>query len=59
MLKHNGFQVESVVCKNGHIPKEFLGVTEEEKIEPETYETMCNPIGQALFLNKGCYLFIR
>lgn len=53
ILKHNGFQVDSVACKNSHIPKEFIGVIEEEKIEPGTYETMCNPIGQALFLNKA------
>jgi uncharacterized metal-binding protein len=52
VLKHNGFHVESVICKNGNIPKEFLGLTEQEKINPGRFETMCNPIGQAEFLNK-------
>jgi len=52
VLKHNGFEVNSIVCKNGNIPKEFIKIKEEEKIHPNKYETMCNPIGQAVFLNK-------
>jgi uncharacterized metal-binding protein len=52
VLKHNGFKVSSVICKNGNIPKEFLGLTENEKINPGTFETMCNPIGQAELLNE-------
>ncbi len=53
VLKHNGFEVESAVCKNGSIPKEFLGLSEYEKVEPGSFEPMCNPIGQALFMNKA------
>lgn len=53
ILKHNGFEVESVACKNGHVSKEFIGVQEEEKLRPGQHETMCNPIGQAAFLNKA------
>jgi len=53
ILMHNGFEVNSVACKNGSIPKEFLGIKENEKIRPGTYEPMCNPIGQAAFLNKA------
>lgn len=52
ILKHNGFKVNSVMCKNGSIPKEFMGIKEDEKVRPGTYEPMCNPIGQAKFLNK-------
>ncbi len=52
VLKNNGFKVNSVVCKNGSIPKEFMGIKEGEKVRPGTYEPMCNPIGQAKFLNK-------
>ena len=52
ILKHNGFEVNSVMCKNGSIPKEFMNITDEQKIRPGTYEPMCNPIGQAKFLNK-------
>ncbi len=51
VLTHNGFDVYSVVCKNGSIPKEHLKLTENEKIKPGTFEPMCNPIGQAHFLN--------
>ena len=53
ILKHNGFEVDSVVCKNGSIPKEFLKIKEDEKVRPGTYESMCNPIGQAKFLNNA------
>ena len=53
ILMHNGFEVQSIACKNGSIPKEFLGIKENEKIRPGTYEPMCNPIGQAVFLNKA------
>jgi uncharacterized metal-binding protein len=51
ILKNNGFEVNSVVCKNGSIPKEFLKIKDNEKIEPGTFEPMCNPIGQATLLN--------
>lgn len=51
ILKHNGFEVNSVVCKNGSIPKEFLKIKDSEKVRPGTYEPMCNPIGQATLLN--------
>lgn len=56
ILMHNGFEVHSVVCKNGSIPKEFLGVKENEKVRPGTYEPMCNPIGQAIFLRMNVNL---
>lgn len=53
ILRHSGFEVDSVICKNGSIPKEFLGIKESQKVRPGTYEPMCNPIGQAVFLNKA------
>jgi len=53
ILMHNGFTVNSLACKNGSIPKEFLGIKDNEKVRPGTYEPMCNPIGQAVFLNKA------
>jgi uncharacterized metal-binding protein len=52
ILRKNGFQVVSVACKNGRIPKEFLGITDEQQVMPGTFESMCNPIGQAMRLNK-------
>ncbi|HHT63183.1 MAG TPA: DUF1847 domain-containing protein [Clostridia bacterium] len=53
ILTANGFTVNSVICKNCSIPKEFLNLNEEEKVRPGTFEAMCNPIGQAFFLNKA------
>lgn len=46
----NGFQVSSVVCKVGSIPKEDVGLTNEEKIRPGQFEALCNPIAQAKLL---------
>lgn len=53
ILKHNGFEVNSVICKNGSIPKEYLKIKDSEKVRPGTYEPMCNPIGQATLLNNA------
>jgi uncharacterized metal-binding protein len=53
ILENRGFDVVSVCCKTGAIPKETIGITEEQKIsEPGTFETMCNPIAQAEMLNE-------
>lgn len=55
LLERRGFEVVSVCCKAGGIPKEEIGVKDEEKIIPGTYESMCNPISQAEILNEeGC-----
>ena len=59
ILESHGFEVASVACKNGGVPKEALGVSDAEKIRPGTYESMCNPISQAELLNRaGCELNI-
>jgi uncharacterized metal-binding protein len=47
----NGFDVVSVCCKTGSIPKEELGLRDDEKIRPGQYESICNPIGQAMVMN--------
>lgn len=52
ILEANGFQVASVCCKAGSIPKEEIGLTDEEKIRPGQFEALCNPIGQAKLLNE-------
>ena len=52
-LSAKNFQVVSVMCKAGRIPKTEIGVKDHEKIRPGTDETMCNPILQALALNKA------
>ncbi|NMB00560.1 MAG: DUF1847 domain-containing protein [Firmicutes bacterium] len=53
ILANNGFNVDSIICKNGSIPKEFLGIRESDKVRSGSYEPMCNPIGQAILLNKA------
>jgi uncharacterized metal-binding protein len=52
ILEANGFEVVSVKCKIGAVPKERIGIQPIEKIAgPENYESMCNPIAQAEILN--------
>ena len=51
IFEANGFEVASVCCKVGSIPKEAIGLTEEEKIHPGQFEALCSPIGQAKLLN--------
>lgn len=53
ILTARGFEVVSVMCKAGAVPKEKIGIKDSEKIVPGTYETMCNPIAQAKFLNSA------
>lgn len=54
ILKDHGFTVNTVICKNESIPKtEVLEIKDDQKVRPGTYEPMCNPIGQAMLLNKA------
>jgi len=47
-----GLRVSSVACKTGGFDKARIGVPEKGKLHPGEYESMCNPIGQALLLNQ-------
>ncbi|MBW2675382.1 MAG: DUF1847 domain-containing protein, partial [Deltaproteobacteria bacterium] len=51
ILEAQGFDVVSVICKVGSIPKEEIGIRESEKIRIGHYESMCNPILQARIMN--------
>jgi uncharacterized metal-binding protein len=51
ILQAQGLQTYSICCKVGSIDKQELGVSEEQKIRPNTFEPMCNPVAQAKFLN--------
>jgi len=54
ILENRGFDVVSVCCKAGAVPKERIGITEEQKIGgPGVFESMCNPITQAEILNSA------
>ena len=46
----NEFEVVSVCCKVCGIEKENLNL---QKIDPDSFESMCNPIGQAILLNEA------
>ncbi|WP_367924731.1 DUF1847 domain-containing protein [uncultured Ruthenibacterium sp.] len=52
ILRKNGFEVVSVMCKTGGIPKQKVGIPEEHTLHPERFEAMCNPIAQAMLLEK-------
>ncbi len=52
ILKAQGFEVVSVVCKVGCTPKETIGLKEKEKIKIGEFESMCSPIVQAALLNE-------
>lgn len=51
ILKANGFEVDTVCCKCAAISKETMGM-KQWQIDPG-YEAMCNPIGQAMALEKA------
>jgi uncharacterized metal-binding protein len=52
ILKVQGFEVVSVICKAGCIPKETIGLKEDEKVRIGEFESMCSPITQATLLNE-------
>jgi uncharacterized metal-binding protein len=59
ILESHGFEVVSLACKNGSIPKEELGIADHEKVRPGQFEALCNPVAQAELLNAhGCELNI-
>jgi uncharacterized metal-binding protein len=51
-LEENDFQVSSVCCNVGSIPKSEVGLQPEETLMPEGgFDPLCNPIAQAELLN--------
>lgn len=53
VLGTNGFHVSSSCCKTGSVPKERLGIREEEKVRPGQPEMTCNPAAQAALLEEA------
>ena len=53
ILKGQGLEPLSVCCKAGSIDKLELGLGEENKVRPNTFEPACNPIAQARLLNEA------
>ena len=52
ILMHHGFDVVSVICKNGAMSKSSVGMTDADTLSGCAQEVMCNPIGQALLMNE-------
>lgn len=46
VLSYNGLEVISVICKNGHVSRGLIDINSSKV-------AMCNPIGQAEFLNES------
>jgi uncharacterized metal-binding protein len=54
ILENNGFEVITVQCKTGAVQKETIGIPSDKKITlPSDWETMCNPIAQAMIINRA------
>lgn len=53
ILKSHGLVPISVCCKVGGMDKTKIGLTADEKVCPDKFEALCNPVAQAEILN--CY----
>jgi uncharacterized metal-binding protein len=53
IFRAGGFEVYSVCCKVGSIPKEKIGLSDDEKIHPGQFEALCSPVGQAEILGRA------
>jgi uncharacterized metal-binding protein len=51
-LESQGIESYSVLCKVGAVEKTDAGIPKEHKIEPDSHESICNPILQARLLAK-------
>jgi uncharacterized metal-binding protein len=53
ILTAQGLEPLSVCCKAGSIDKLELGLKEEDKVRPGSFEPACNPIAQAELCNRA------
>jgi uncharacterized metal-binding protein len=51
ILTAQGLTPYSVCCKAGSVDKKTIGIKEEEKVRPGTFEPACNPVAQAEICN--------
>jgi uncharacterized metal-binding protein len=51
LFSSHGLDLTSVICKVGRVPKEAIGLQDDQKIAVGCFESMCNPILQAMVLN--------
>lgn len=52
ILRENGFEVSSIICKNGAFSKDVLDVEYLKEHSIRSEYAMCNPVGQALMMNR-------
>lgn len=52
VFEGGGFEVVSACCMTGGICSDDIGLSEEDKIVKDARQPQCNPVGQALLLNK-------
>ncbi len=52
IFEEHGIEIVGAMCKTGGSDKVDAGVDEESKVNPYEFEARCNPIAQALILNK-------
>ncbi len=52
IFEEHGIELVSVMCKTGGTDKSVRGIPEDCKLKPGQFEAHCNPIAQALVLNK-------
>ena len=53
ILTAQGLEPLTVCCKAGSIDKNSLGIAEDDKVRPGTFEPACNPIAQAELCNRA------
>lgn len=53
LFSSKGLEMVSAICKVGRVPKEHLGLAEDQRIAVGQFESMCNPILQAELLNRA------
>ncbi|HJN86025.1 MAG: DUF1847 domain-containing protein [Dehalococcoidia bacterium] len=53
LLGINGFKTLSIQCKAGAVPKEEMGILDSQKVRPGNKEMMCNPLAQAVVMNRS------
>jgi len=52
ILEAKGLESYSVLCKVGSVDKTEIGIPEELKVQQGAHESLCNPVLQAMILNK-------
>jgi len=52
ILRSQGLEPYSICCKSGSIDKLDVGVQEEDKVRPNSFEPACNPLAQAQILSE-------